>query len=209
MPYLGSYALERWHGERSSNIEALQQAHAQLGEVTGPGRPLELGRPIAHAYIVRVVAEFQGFTRDLHDLAAEVIARLSEAASAYLPLLVTSMTDGRRIDAGNADLASLSRDFKRIGIVGLSDRLAEVDGRWRTPKTKHYRGDSAYYSDLIDLRNCLAHGNQGQLLQLRSRGVYDTLTWARGRLAGLDRFATALDRVVWDHLGSTFGTAPW
>jgi hypothetical protein len=44
---------------------------------------------------------------------------------------------------------------------------------------------------------------------LRARGVFDRVTWARGRLPGLDRTARALDRVVWDHLHSTFGRSPW
>jgi hypothetical protein len=35
------------------------------------------------------------------------------------------------------------------------------------------------------------------------------VSWARARLAGLDRTARALDRVVWDHLHSVFGGDPW
>jgi hypothetical protein len=71
------------------------------------------------------------------------------------------------------------------------------------------RSDQAYYQDLIELRNALAHGNQGEVNRLRARGVADTVSWARARLPGLDRTARALDRVVWDHLVTTFGTEPW
>jgi hypothetical protein len=69
--------------------------------------------------------------------------------------------------------------------------------------------DSAAYADLIDLRNCLAHGNATQLAALRSRGVRDTLSWSRDRLPSLNRTARAMDRVVWDHLRQTIGQDPW
>lgn len=178
-----------------------------MGEVDGPGRPLEIGRPIAHAYVLRVVAEFQAFARDLHDLAVEKIVELSGTAVEHRPMLTTAATEGRHIDRGNADLRSLGNDFKRIGLSGLSTKLAARSGYWKSSTRR--RGDHAHYRDLIELRNCLAHGNQRQLDGLRTRGVPDTVTWARSRLPGLDRTAGALDRVVWDHLTTTFATDPW
>lgn len=69
--YSMSFPLGRWFGARREAISTLARAHAYLGEVDGPGRPREIGRPVAHAYVLRVVAEFQGFARDLHDLTAE------------------------------------------------------------------------------------------------------------------------------------------
>jgi hypothetical protein len=185
----------------------LAQAHAQLGEVDGPGRPLEIGRPVAHAYVLRVVAEFQAFARDLHDLAAETTVSLSGADPRSQAMLIAAATGGRMIDRGNADLRSMQMDFRRIGITGISARIAVHNPRWSSMSA--WRGDQAYYQDLIELRNALAHGNQQQLDQLRSRGVLDTVSWARGRLPGLGRTARALDRVVWDHLGSAFGRNPW
>jgi hypothetical protein len=96
---------------------------------------------------------------------------------------------------------------RTFGITGISGRVAVHNPRWSS--TSAWRGDQAHYQDLIALRNALAHGNQQQLDQLRSRGVLDTVSWARGRLPGLGRTARALDRVVWDHLGSAFGRNPW
>lgn len=184
----------------------LAEAHATMGEVDGPGRPRELGRPVGHAYIMRVVAEFQAYARDLHDLAAERIVGLANPDAPYRPLLVAAATEGRLIDRGNADVRSLEYDFRRLGIRGLKARLIARNSRWDPASG---RGDQAYYQDLIELRNALAHGNQGQLDRLRARGVADTVTWARARLPGLDRTARALDRVVWDHVVATFGTEPW
>ena len=80
MRYRRSVALDRWLTDRAASIRCVAEAHVLMGEVYGRGRPLEIGRPLAHAYVLRMVAEFQGFTCDLHELAAEhlvVMAGLS------------------------------------------------------------------------------------------------------------------------------------
>jgi hypothetical protein len=168
---------------------------------------LEIGRPVAHAYVLRVVAEFQAFIRDLHDLGAGVMVTLSGADINSQAMLIASATEGRMIDRSNADLRSIEQDFQRIGVRGLRGKMEKQNARWITAGNR--RGDKAFYQDLIELRNALAHGNQRQLDQLRAREVFDQVTWARDRLPGLDRTARALDRIVWDHLRSTFGRDPW
>lgn len=177
-----------------------------MGEVDGRGRPLEIGRPVGHAYVLRVVAEFQAFVRDLHDLAAERLVDLAEPHPEYRALLTSAATEGRLIDRGNADMRSLEQDFRRLGIGGLKGRIGRRNARW---EWQGGRGDKAYYQDLIELRNALAHGNQTQLDRLRARNVADTVSWTRDRLPGLDRTAKALDRIVWEYLDTTYGTGPW
>ena len=172
-----------------------------MGEVEGPGRPLEIGRPVGHAYILRVVAEFQGFVRDLHDLAAERLVDLAVPDVRYRPLLAGAATEGRLIDRGNADVRNLEQDFRRLGISGLKNKIAARNARWAA--------DQNHYGELIQLRNALAHGNQGQLDRLRATGVADTVSWTRRRLPGLDRTARALDRAVWDHVVEIFRAEPW
>ena len=110
------------------------------------------------------------------------------------------------IDRGDANLRSMRQDFHE-GRRNVSQGIAAHDAHWGTQAGR--RGDQAYYQDLIELRNALAHGNQRQLDELRARGVFDRVTWARTRLPGLDRIARALDRVIWDHLHNTFGRNPW
>ncbi len=207
MAYRPSFARKRWQADRGAALDVLARAHVELGEVDGPGRPLKIGRPIAHAYVLRLVAEFQGFARDLHGLAVDRLVELSRSDPRSQPLLVAAATEGRFIDRGNADLRSIRNDFRRLGITELDTKLAARNGYWRASPRR--RGDRSSYGDLIEVRNALAHGNEGQLRALRSRGVLDTVTWARSRLPGLDRFAHALDRVVWEHLEDTFGTEPW
>jgi hypothetical protein len=207
VPYSRSFPLVRWLGPRRESITALAEAHAQFGNVGGPGRPLEIGRPVAHAYVLRVVAEFQAFVRDLHDLGAGRMVVLSNADVASQAMLITAATDGRMIDRGNADMRSIQQDFQRIGLRGINGQIGAHNARWTTAGAR--RGDQACYQDLIELRNALGHGNQQQVDKLRARGVFDRVTWARARLPGLDRTARALDRIVWDHLSRTFGGNPW
>lgn len=207
MPYSRSFPLVRWLGDRRDSISTLAQAHAEFGKVSGPGRPLEIGRPVAHAYVLRVVAEFQAFVRDLHDLGAQTMVARSNADISSQAMLIAAATESRMIDRGNADLRSIEQDFRRLGVRGIRAQLASHNKRWN--KTATYRGDQAYYQDLIELRNALAHGNQRQVEGLSTQGVFDRVTWARERLPGLNRTARALDRIVWDHLHSTFGGNPW
>lgn len=115
MSYRPSIPRERWLGERRNAITTLAAAHAAMGEVEGRGRPLEIGRPVAHAYVLRVVAEFQAFVRDLHDLAVERIVELSSPLPQYRPMLATAASRDRYIDRGNADVRSIEQDFRRIG----------------------------------------------------------------------------------------------
>ncbi len=175
MPYSRSIPLQRWLGLRRDAIDTLAAAHAAMGEVDGPGRPLEIGRPVAHAYVLRVVAEFQAFVRDLHGLAAEKLVDLSKPEPQFRALLVAAATESRFVDRGNADLPSIQRDFRRLGIGGINGRIGARDPSWLDQPPR--RGDRAFYGDLIDLRNALAHGNQRQLDTLRGRGVADTVTW--------------------------------
>lgn len=207
MTYKQSLPLERWLGPRRDAIATLAVAHAAMGEVDGPGRPLEIGRPIAHAYVLRVVAEFQAFARDLHGLAAERLVDLSQPQPQFRVLLIAAATEGRSIDRGNADLRSLQQDFRRLGMDGLNGRIGARNSQWVHEPPR--RGDRAHYQDLIELRNALAHGHQGQLDALRARRVADTVSWTRSRLAGLNRTARALDRTVWDHLVTTSSSEPW
>lgn len=205
--YTASIPRVKWQGPRRKAINTLEAAHATMGEVDGPGRPLEIGRPVAHAYVLRVVAEFQAFARDLHDLAVEKIVELSGTEPQHQGMLTTAVTSGRQLDRGNANVSNLTNDFRRIGLSGLAAKIANNNTYWE--KTKKRRGDGAHYEDLMNLRNCLAHGNQGQLDRLRWSGIPDTVTWTRRQLPALDRTARALDRTVWDHLKSTFATEPW
>jgi hypothetical protein len=201
VPYSRSYPLRLWLGDWRLALEVISEAHQHIGQVAGPGRPREVGRRLAHAYILQLVADFQAFARDLHDLAASSIVDLSGVDPRYRGVLTTAATEGRQVDRGNADRRALQLDYRRLGLADLNDKLGQKNASW--PQ------DRQEYDHLIILRNAIAHGNQRQLEARRPEGVLDTRTWARMRRPALNRFARALDEIVWEHLRTTFGQDPW
>ena len=203
MGYGASEPLKRWRGARADTIAVLASGHAGIGKVTGPGRPLNVSKPLAHAYVITMLSEFQGFVRDLHDLSVARVVSESAAGDAFVPVLVDGMTSGRGIDRGNATHSTIKSDFARLGLSPLD--IATHNKRW-SGRT----GDAAKLDQLVALRNVLGHGNDSGLrMLLAGKEVQDTISWARGQLPVLNRYARALDRVAWDHLLKLTGKEPW
>lgn len=205
MAYGRSVPLQQWLDERQASLSTLAAAHAAMGEVDGPGRPLEIGRPVGHAYILRVVAEFQGFARDLHALAAERFIGLAGVDIRFVPVMTEAITAGRYVDSGNPGLRSLNNDFRRVGVQQLQAGIAKRLPQW----AKQPGGDKETFESLIALRNALAHGNQAQLDDLRRQGIADTISWSRRKLPTLNRMARAMDKIVWENHKQLFGAEPW
>jgi hypothetical protein len=147
-----------------------------------------------------MVGQFQGFTRDLHDLMVQRLVDGSGVSSRFAAVLTEGLTRGRSLDRANAGLATIKADFARLGLAPLD--LGTHDARWAA-------GDSREFGVVFELRNALAHGNERELQQLRARGTLDTVTWARGRVPVLNRVARSLDHLVWDGLKRILGTDPW
>jgi hypothetical protein len=192
--YRRSVPLQRWLVDRRAVLTGLESLHATAG------RPAQAA--LAHAYVLRMTAEFQGFVRDLHDLAIDVLVGRSGARPVLRDLLIATATRGRALDRGNANVRALQADFSRLGLLSFNDAIGARQPRW----PGH---DRKMYGELLQLRNCLAHGNAGQLDELRVRGLVDTLGWAGDCLPVLDRIADALDRAVWEHLEQHVGPDPW
>jgi hypothetical protein len=196
--------LDDWHGDRRRTVETFVLAHASLGDLRGSPH---LGRPLEHAFILRMISEFQGFVRDLHELAVGHLVAVTKVPPALKAVLVSAMTAGRGIDRGNAVVATMESDFGRLGVHRLSILLGAQEPRWSPPPPAS--ADKRVYEGLISLRNALAHGNQSQLNALIARGASDTIDSSRAALSSLDRFAGALDRVVWDHVFGVTRKEPW
>jgi hypothetical protein len=199
VPYRPSAPLCRWRAQRADVLAVVSTAHAVRGAVVGPGRPLSVSKPLAHAYAISVMSEFQGFIRDLHDLAVETLVLNSGVVAGLSLRLIDGLTLGRSIDRGNATVDSIRRDFRLIGITPLDIQTHNV--RWAR--------DKPHLQQLVELRNALAHGNEHDLRRLRSQGMVDTVTWTRSRLPVLHRFAAALDKLVWNNLRQATGVNPW
>lgn len=199
MSYQRSAPLCRWREQRADTLAVVSTAHAVRGAVTGPGRPLTVSKPLAHAYAISVMSEFQGFVRDLHNLAVEVLVMNSGVVAGLSLRLTDGLTLGRSIDRGNATVDSIRRDFRQIGITPLN--IQAHNARWTRDKPR--------LQQLIELRNALAHGNETDLRRLRAQGVVATISWTRSQLPALHRFAAALDKLVWDNLRQATGVNPW
>lgn len=199
MPYRTSPPLARWLAARRRTLDALAAVHALARR--------EAARAVAQAYVLRVVAEFQGFARELHDLGADQLVLMADPPVASQPAFLLATTARRALDRGNADLEALTRDFTRLGLAGLRRLIVAANPQWAG--TRDRPGDRAAFADLLALRNALAHGNEREVDLLRARGVEDTLAWARARLPALDRLARALDLVLWQYLAEIYGRDPW
>lgn len=154
----------------------------------------------------------------------ERVVNLATSQAQYGALLIGAATEGRLIDRGNADLRRIEQDFQRLGIGGLNGKIGALNSRWAHPNG---RDDRAYYQNLIELRNALAHGNQVQLDRFRARGIADTRNlgpssttragsdWKGARPHRVEPFGEHLrKRAVVKHMGNKFrvGTTvrvPW
>lgn len=148
-----------------------------------------------------MTTEFQGFVRDLLDLATIKIVRGSGTGSAYQAQIIVAMTRDRMIDRGNPRLDAIEADLNRLGLQRVGQRLSNVNS--------NHADDVARLRQLVALRNALAHDDQDKLRNLSRSGTRATKQYVLISRATLGRFAKALDRVLWDHLLASFSTDPW
>lgn len=201
-----SPAFEEWRSSRRANVDELKRAHRLVrnaGPGTGSGRPPKAGtQQLNEALVLRIVTEFQGFVRELFDLATENLIRGAGCSSQLQLQLKLAATRDRRIDRGNPSLDAIATDALRLGIAQLNSQLLRKNNR--------HRADKDLFEDLVGLRNALAHDDQEKVLRLSQSGVRPTLRYIEASQAATNRHARALDRVVWDYLSDLFpATDPW
>ena len=121
-----SDALGEWRGPRADRLDELVGAHQRISG-TRPGRRWETEQ-LNWALVLRLAGEFQGFARDLHDLAADAVAE--KAGGPLRGLVKSSLVFGRKLDRGNAEPGALGEDFGRFGMDWWPVLQA------RTPRTK-------------------------------------------------------------------------
>lgn len=197
-----SAALIEWQTTRANRIDDLLEAHVQVGGV-GAGRRWRTEQ-LNWALILRVAAEFQGYCRDLHDLAADEVAVAAGQLNGPLQLVVRGMlTEGRRLSSGNAGPGHLGSDFGRFGL----SLWPELNARWPSRAV----GWNRQLEALNDARNAIAHADHAKIVELESRGYrlaqLRTIKRFRSSVNGL---ASGMDEVLGSYLYRLLGgPGPW
>jgi hypothetical protein len=197
---VASTALTRYQTERRARLDELVSAHQLVGGL-GRGRRWRT-QQLNNALILRLAAEFQGFARDLHDLASKTFAAWTAGGNAGLErALEKLLTEGRQLDRGNAQPSSLGADFGRLGF-GLWPALTRRDVASSQRQ--------ASLGLLNRARNALAHDDEAELALVRAEGWSVTLQGFRQWQRDVDRLAATLDVEVASQLGLLFQRpAPW
>jgi hypothetical protein len=189
-----------WRTERTDRLDQLLLAHRLVG---GPTR----GRrwrtaALNEALILRLAAEFQGFARDLHDLACDRFASWTAPASPAIESVIRNrLREGRDLDRGNAHPGSLGKDFGRFGFE-VWPALARRDSASTTHNQSLERLNAA--------RNAVAHDDAAARTALRSQGNPLVLGTYHRWKRDLNALAGNLDDELSHQLGRIFGRPdPW
>lgn len=147
------------------------------------------------ALITRLLAEFQGYCRDLHTEAVDHIVTMASIPNPNLNLIFRSAyIDRRALKVGIPSWANLCKDFSMFGMDLRKSMDAEFGnvrfGPWRIA-----------LDDLVEARNAIAHSNDEEIKNCRVKHPYGlTVRTAKGWRAKLNGFTAGLDAVVGKHL---------
>jgi hypothetical protein len=186
-----SAALHIWNTDRRATLDEIEQAHRAVGGI-GPGRRYATLQ-INHAYTVLLSSQFQGFCRDLHTEAAEIIT--GTLPLPLQPLMRDGLLRDRRLDRGNPSPGNIGEDFSRFDVrVWPAVYLLDARNRRR----------NQLLEQMNLWRNAIAHQDftrlGGMAIQLRQvrqwRNTCQTL-------------AVDLDEIIRRQLVLLTGVSPW
>jgi hypothetical protein len=145
-----------------------------------------------------LAAQFQGFCRGLHSQAAVAIAQ--GAVDRGLSVVIQELfTRGRRLDQGNASLATLGADFGRFGFDFWN--AVEQAGRHNARRKEELH-------KLMKWRNAIAHDDIARRLADLDPKVV-TLRVCTGWHRRLDGLVVAIDGAVADQCENLGRPRPW
>jgi hypothetical protein len=194
---MASTALTRWQTIRRARISTLFGVHG-LALVRASAAAEYLIREL----ILRLAAEFHGFARDLHDVAAaEHVSRITAQTPGRAVVLSDLFLGDRWLDRGNLTAAALGADFGRFGL-DVWGELSRRDARaaaWRT--------DLTY---LHAARGAIAGAARPTARAPSYPAWPPTLAVGRRWQAVLDGLAAVLDEAVADQILDVYGKPrPW
>lgn len=186
-----SLALQRWQSAAQHALDEIAGAHAAVGGV-GRGRRYATLQ-VNYAYAMLLSSQFQGFCRDLHTEAIDVLAGAVQPP-ALATVVHAALAQGRRLDTGNPTPGNLGADFARLGML-FWPAVNAIDARNATRQKR--------LQELNDWRNAIAHHDWkriGPALQLR------TVQRHRRNCTAL---AQAFDTAVGCYVARLVACQPW
>ncbi len=194
-----SRALSRWLSEAKAELDELEAAHARA--TTRRRTRHALARQLCRAYLVSVSAQFQRFCRDLHSEAAQRLADAVEP-KAFRGAVLRLLTDGRRLDAGNATAGTLGPDFDRLGLAFLRELEARPENRRRRLELERL---NVWRNAIVHLDFPLKPGREKLVRGTSPDSVRDVRRFRQA----CDALAIEFDRIVRAHVSGVVGGAPW
>lgn len=189
-----SHSLNRWTGERADALDEIDSAHAVVGG-TERGRRYAT-QQINYAYTALLSAHFQGFCRDLHTECVEHIVALTP--DQVQVLLRADLTWNRSLSRGNPHPGAIGADFNRLGLT-FWDEVRTLDARNVRRRE--------LLQELIDWRNAIAHQDFDAVASDGNATLQ--LVRVRGWRSAVNALARHFDAVMYNHLTTLVGRAPW
>lgn len=189
-----SQSLKHWNETSAIALDRMESAHRAVGG-TGRGRRYAT-QQINQSYLVLLSSHFQQFCRSLHSEAAGHL--VSGVDPSLRPIVLSSLTVGRKLDQGNPNPGNLGSDFGRLGMTFWSE-VASFRNRNGARKGNLAR--------LGHWRNAIAHQDFTSATHIQELGwrTEITLQQVRAFRSNCSSLARDFDAVVLVHIKAVAG----
>ncbi|AHW65421.1 Hypothetical protein CGLY_14925 [Corynebacterium glyciniphilum AJ 3170] len=179
-------ALETWRTSRGALLDSLALARQtiSMNRTAAVGAVENIDRTLYPA----LVAEFQGFCRDLHNEAVSALIEEAAWPTEQLAALTTAaIRKGRGLDHKNPTPSVIDEDFRSLGLP-----------IWRRVQQLHpedYPDWRASLETLVRIRNAVAHSDQERIDIFFTKQQMTFAYWGNTRKR-LTELAIAMNSVV-------------
>lgn len=185
-----SASLLRWQTDRMPNLAEFD-AQCAASLALAPANP-RLAEENLRGYVVLLSAHFQGFSRDLHTEAAQII--VTKVRPSLQMLIQAQFAARRALDHGTANAENLAKDFDRFGFdlrVELAVDPANALRLQRLAALSKWRNVAAHHSTTLP------------------PGIPLTLAALQTWRAACDELTSALDGIMYNQLRKLLRRKPW
>jgi hypothetical protein len=185
-----SASLVRWQTDRMPSLKEFD-VQCATSLALAPPNP-RLAEENLRGYVVVLSAHFQGFARDLHSEAAQVIA--SKVRPSLQALIQTHFSAHRALDHGNPNVENIAKDFDRFGLnlkVELATDPANALRLQHLTAMNKWRNVAAHHSTKLP------------------PGIPLTLASVQTWRVACDELTATLDAILYNKLQRTLRRKPW